>query len=163
MDLTNTSWLNNDWLAKVAEKRRERHAKVQKPGAPPASVQDKRDEDSARLKAMKAHANAQFDKAVTDYPSFAKFMSVVEANENTFKTPIPGVLDADLAELAAALHLYELPHAIRCLIVHEVHACVRRVNRRCWKSPDDEIPWCLPKGTRFTTCEIKDVLEIFTR
>lgn len=160
MQNLDTSWLNNDWLAKLAERKRIRHAKEQSHKAPPLVVQDKRDADTTRLRMAKAARAVRMSTALDEHPAFARFIKIMADNDKTFRAPIAGVLDVDLVELVIALGLRELPTPVRFMAVEEVHAAVRRANKRDHDDIHDEIPWCLPKGTRFTLCEFKEAIGL---
>lgn len=153
--------LNEDWLWKVAQRKRERRVKERSHKAPPIVVQDRQDENSARLRAAKRARADRFDKAIEAHVTFEKFVATIQDNEATFDAPIPGVLDVDLVELAEHLSMRELPDAVRFMAVEEVHAVVRRVNKRVHGKPDDEIPWCLPKGVEFTAQEFKRAIGMY--
>lgn len=152
--------LNTDWLFKLSVRKKERHAKERRPGKPPAAVIDKQDEGAVLLRRMKEKRATAMSDAIDAHPEFNAFMEKLAAHEPEFNAPIRGVLDVDLAELALRLGVDSLPHAVKFLAVEEVHACVRRVNKRQHGKDWDEIPWCLPKDTRFTLEEFKEAIGI---
>ena len=152
---------NTDWLFKLATRKQERREKGHKPGAPPAPVRDKQDEGAALLRQAREKRASAFNAAMLEHPAFAAFMTRIAKYEPELVTPIRGVLDADLAELAVRLNVHELPPAIKFMVVEEVHALVQRVNKRCHSGRHwDEIPWCLPEGTMFTLQEVKEAIGV---
>lgn len=153
--------LNTDWLFKLNLRKQERREKGHKPGAPPAPVRDKQDEASALLRQAREKRASAFNAAMLEHQAFEAFMTRIAKYEPELTAPIRGVLDADLAELAVRLGVHELPHAVRFMVVEEVHALVQRVNKRCHHGRHwDEIPWCLPEGTMFTLQEVKEAIGV---
>lgn len=116
----------------------EAKAKQKKAGtkSPPDPLIKRQEEQRALFEAAEARRKAKLVKWVNEYPSFARYVSVLARELPETRLHEPGVVDLDLEHLITGLNLHTLPQDVRFGALIETQKWIQAVHKRWTRSVD---------------------------